>query len=365
MADGAAAEVVSLPPEIMAKVESLHTLQEEYIAKFAEYVAERKALEQRFAAQYAEVFRKRKDVIVGAAETGDAKGIPNFWLQAMQNNRLLCDFIEEQDIPALEKLEDISYELLDDANGFKLVFTFAANDFFSDTTLTKSFIIPNMLGGDEPGSEPAVQKLVGSEIHWKAGKCLTESKKKVTKKVGGKKKTVEKTEPVPSFFRFFDTPDMDALEADALGAEESMALIELINAEIEVGFTLRNKIIPSAVKWFTGEAEDDEDDEDDEYDEEDEDDDEDDDEHDDDEDEDEDEDEDDEDEDKPKGKGGKAGAKGGKPSGKGGKGKKKDDDDDEEDGAAGGSSGLADAFSRGANVSGGDGAAGGQECKQQ
>jgi hypothetical protein len=66
-----------------------------------------------------------------------------------------------------------------------------------------------------------VQKIEGTEIGWKAGKDVTV---KVTKKKGkggkgkGPAKTIVKEEPLPSFFRFFDTPDLehgaDATEED-------------------------------------------------------------------------------------------------------------------------------------------------------
>jgi hypothetical protein len=42
-----------------------------------------------------------------------------------------------------------------------------------------------------------------------------------------------------------------------------LQLYEQVQAEADVGFALRNKIVPDAVNWFTGEAEDDEDDDED------------------------------------------------------------------------------------------------------
>ncbi len=66
-----------------------------------------------------------------------------------------------------------------------------------------------------------MQKIEGTEITWKAGKDVTV---KVTKKKGkggkgkGPAKTIVKEEPLPSFFRFFDSPDLehgaDATEED-------------------------------------------------------------------------------------------------------------------------------------------------------
>jgi hypothetical protein len=87
-------------------------------------------------------------------------------------------------------------------------------------------------------------------------------------------------EPVESFFRFFGTPNMDEDADEDMEPEEVYELNEQIQMEMDVGFEIKNKIVPRAVEWFTGEAveddsddeDDDEDDEDDEGDEEDEDD---------------------------------------------------------------------------------------------
>lgn len=72
-------------------------------------------------------------------------------------------------------------------------------------------------------------------------------------------------EPVESFFRFFGTPNMSDDADEEMEPEEVYELNEQIQMEMDVGFEIKNKIIPRAVEWFTGEAvEDDSDDEDDE-----------------------------------------------------------------------------------------------------
>ena len=81
-----------------------------------------------------------------AASTA-SKGVPGFWLQAMQNHRRVTEYIEEQDCDALEHLEDVAVENAEDFKSFKLIFTFSENEFFTNTTLTKTFVVPNLLGG--------------------------------------------------------------------------------------------------------------------------------------------------------------------------------------------------------------------------
>ena len=52
-------------------------------------------------------------------------------------------------------LEDISCKLHTDDEGFDLTVRFEANDSFSNTVLTKSYIIPN---------ENVIEKIIGTEI---------------------------------------------------------------------------------------------------------------------------------------------------------------------------------------------------------
>ena len=73
-------------------------------------------------------------------------------------------------------LEDISCKLHTEDAGFDLEFKFEANDFFNNTSLTKTYMIPK---------ENVIEKIIGSNIEWKEGKNITE--KKVKKKSKNKK----------------------------------------------------------------------------------------------------------------------------------------------------------------------------------
>ena len=117
------------------------------------------------------------------------------------------------------------------------------------------------------------------EIHWKSGKDLTHATVKKKGKGGkGKGKTITKVESVPSFFRFFESLEFDEEKAHEMDHEEVMAVSRLraacvpvfvstplfaclpaqtyqqMQAEADVGFALKNKIVPNAAKWFTGEV---------------------------------------------------------------------------------------------------------------
>jgi nucleosome assembly protein 1-like 1 len=145
---------------------------------------------------------------LGAA-SDKSKGIEGFWLQALQNQRRISSYIFDHDEEALKFLTNITLEYVDDFQGFKLLFHFAPNPFFDNEVLTKTFNIPDMMGGAS-GGEPSVESLPGTDIKWKAGKNLTVKVIKKTVKKKGKKTTVSKEEPQDSFFAFFDSPDMES-----------------------------------------------------------------------------------------------------------------------------------------------------------
>lgn len=344
----------SLPAYEMKRLDALLELQKKYAEEHAAFVVERKALELKYIEKYNGLTAKRAAILSGAEDpaadvegAAEHKGVDGFWLQAMQNMRICAGVIEKDDEPALKALQDVVLEYLDDFAGFRLVFKFAPNDYFEDATLTKTVHIEHMMGSDVIGQEPSVDKLEGCEIHWKADKNLTVKTEKVTTRKKGKKVTTVKEVPQESFFRFFETVDLDEEVEDNEEMYEKQMQMQM---EAEMCFAIRNKLVPRAAEWFTGEAVDD--DSDDEYDDEDDEDD-----YDEEDDEEEEEDDDDEEEEKPKAKRG----------GKGGKKPKDEDDEDEDDEETEATrAALASAFSKGAKPAAGAPAGDKpQECKQQ
>ena len=72
--------------------------------------------------------------------TPDIKGVPQFWLQVLQNNGFVAQSIFEEDEDALSFLRDIRYsEQEGETEGFTLTFHFAENPYFSNTTLSKTY----------------------------------------------------------------------------------------------------------------------------------------------------------------------------------------------------------------------------------
>eukprot|EP00268_Persea_americana_P066645 TRINITY_DN90_c0_g2_i2.p1 TRINITY_DN90_c0_g2~~TRINITY_DN90_c0_g2_i2.p1 ORF type:complete len:386 (+),score=128.07 TRINITY_DN90_c0_g2_i2:194-1351(+) len=300
----------TLSPKVRKRVEVLRQIQSQHDELEAKFFEERAALEARYQKLYEPLYSKRYEIVNAVVEvegvtneaaeetatedkTTEEKGVPDFWLTAMKTNEVLADEISERDEGALKYLKDIKWCRIDDPKGFKLDFFFDPNPYFKNSVLTKTY---HMIDDDEP----ILEKAIGTEIEWFPGKCLTQKLLKKKPRKGSKNtKPITKTENCESFFNFFNPPQVPE-DDDDIDEETAEELQNQMEQDYDIGSTIRDKIIPHAVSWFTGEAvqgedfEDIEGDDDDDEDGEDEEDDE--------EDEDEEEDEDDDDEDEEEGK---------------------------------------------------------------
>lgn len=223
------------------------------------------------------------NLIGGVKMDENTKGIPEFWSTAMKNVDVLTEMIQEHDEPVLKHLTDINLIFTgktdtDDADmGFVLEFQFSENEHFTNTALTKTYKMKSEPDVDDPFSfeGPDIVTCTGCKIDWKDGKNITQKqvKKKQKHKGRGQTRVVTKTVQTDSFFNFFDPPEVPEDEDDM--DEETEALLA---ADFEIGHYFRERFIPKAVLYFTGEAVDEESDSEDEMDEDEDDDDDDDDE---------------------------------------------------------------------------------------
>lgn len=206
----------------------------------------------------------------------DAKGIPSFWLTAMNNVDTIQDMIQEHDQDILKHLTDIQLSFTSKLNGdenmgFILQFIFAPNEYFTNTTLTKTYVMKSEPEETDPFSfdGPDIVACTGCEIEWNKGKNVTEKvvKKKQKHKGKGQTRIVSKTVKNDSFFNFFNPPEVTAEDEEDMD-DDLQALLE---SDFEIGHFFREQLIPKAVLFFTGEAieEDSDDEDDDSYDEDD------------------------------------------------------------------------------------------------
>uniref|UniRef100_A0AAQ4S3Y3 Nucleosome assembly protein 1-like 1 n=1 Tax=Gasterosteus aculeatus aculeatus TaxID=481459 RepID=A0AAQ4S3Y3_GASAC len=282
----------SLPKVVKRRVNALKNLQVKCAHIEAKFYEEVHELERKYAALYQPLFDKRSEIVKAAyeptdeecewkadeeeeltdemkekakleeekkdEEKEDPKGIPEFWLTVFKNVDLLSDMLQEHDEPILKHLQDIKVKFSDPGQpmSFTLEFLFEANDFFTNTVLTKTYKMRSEPDESDPFSfdGPEIMCCTGCTIEWTKGKNVTLKtiKKKQKHKGRGTVRTVTKTVPNDSFFNFFTPPD-------GKYDEDSEAVLA---ADFEIGHFIRERIVPRAVLYFTGEAiEDDDDDE--------------------------------------------------------------------------------------------------------
>jgi len=264
-----------MPPQMMRRITYLLNLHETTKKSIEDaYFAERAALESKYQSQFREIHNKRAKVIKGemdavideefkkeggvidAATDGPDKivGCPQFWVCAMSQEETVAETLSEEDVDAMEYLSDVKCDSFADGCGFTLSFHFAPNPYFTNDVLTKTYTIPNLLTEDDP----LLDKVEGCEIVWNKGKSLTQ--KEVTKKQrskGGKKagqiRTVTKMERIESFFHFFSPLTL----SENMDEEEAEAMEEAFDRDYDLAQAFRIHLIPDAIAWFTGEANDD------------------------------------------------------------------------------------------------------------
>ncbi|XAR49930.1 hypothetical protein NMG60_11004115 [Bertholletia excelsa] len=253
----------TLTPKVRKRVEVLRELQSQHDELEAKFFEERAALEAKYQKLYEPLYSKRYEIVNGVVEvegnTNEAamdqednkeeeeKGVPNFWVAAMKTNEVLAEEISERDEEALKYLKDIKWCRIDNPKGFKLEFFFDTNPFFKNSVLTKTY---HMIDDDEP----ILEKAIGTEIEWYPGKCLTQKILKKKPKKGSKNaKPIMKTENCESFFNFFNPPQVPE-DDDDIDEDTAEELQNQMEQDYDIGSTIRDKIIPHAVSWFTGEA---------------------------------------------------------------------------------------------------------------
>lgn len=202
--------VENLPANVRRRVAGLKGVQKEHAKLEAQFQEEVLELEKKYFQKFTPLYEKRAKIVNGDTEptkeeieAGEAsdeedeedgmdaekteaeadesiKGVPEFWLSAMKNQVSLAEMITERDEEALKFLTDIRMEYLEKP-GFKLIFEFSPNEFFSNKTISKTYFYQeeNGYGGDF-----IYDHAEGDKIEWQPSKDMTvkiESKKQRNK----------------------------------------------------------------------------------------------------------------------------------------------------------------------------------------
>lgn len=201
--------IESLPPSVRRRVAGLKGIQKEHSKLEAQFQEEVLELEKKYFGKFTPLYERRSTIINGGIEPTEAEveagkedeesdeeeetkeepkkeegeaanGIPEFWLSAMKNQISLAEMITERDEEALKHLTDIRMEYLD-RPGFRLIFEFSENEFFTNKTISKSYFYKDESGY---GGDFIYDHADGSQIDWKEDQDLTlrlESKKQRNK----------------------------------------------------------------------------------------------------------------------------------------------------------------------------------------
>ncbi|XP_042302977.1 nucleosome assembly protein 1-like 4 isoform X2 [Sceloporus undulatus] len=234
-----------------------------------------------------------EDKEAGAAEESSPKGIPDFWFTIFRNVDMLSELVQEYDEPILKHLQDIKVKFSEPGQpmSFTLEFHFEPNDYFTNSLLTKTYKMKSEPDKSDPFSfeGPEIVDCEGCTIDWKKGKNVTVKtiKKKQKHKGRGTVRTITKQVPNDSFFNFF-SPIKAALTTEwrtekrlykkkkrlkHVGSSPKTSSSALLYASVsgdgesldedsectlaidfEVGHFFRERIVPRAVLYFTGEA---------------------------------------------------------------------------------------------------------------
>ena len=190
------------------------------------------------------------------AEKENEKGIPEFWYKCLENCQDIM--INEKDKNILKKLKLIKCTPEENGN-FTLEFFFEPNEYFENEVLKREFIL------DE---DYDIKEIKSDEIKWKSDEVnptIEIKQKKVKNKRTKQIKTVQKKEKIPSFFSSFKNlvkkdgdkakdnekdDDDDDEEGDEMTIEE----------EYDQALQFKEEIIPYAIEYYLGIADDGEDD---------------------------------------------------------------------------------------------------------
>ena len=285
-----------IPRDILRRVKALKNIQLENVKHEIEYYKRIHQLDLEFKKKYDENSERRKRIYLGQYEPTDPecwwldpnedgcmetmemenmniedqretanRGIPDFWLTVFKNanETVLNRTVELVDEPILKHLQDVTVTLPEENTGFSLHFHFAQNEFFSNSVLTKEYELRNGIDRRDPldYDGPEMLRARGCDIDWKddmnPGVKITMKKQKLKGKGGTK--TLLKEEKRDTFFNFFQPPP---ISMDTERADDDDELVAQLDTDFDIGLGIKDKLIPKAVLYYTGEARDPESDED-------------------------------------------------------------------------------------------------------
>jgi len=168
--------------ETQKALEEIDSCQNEIDAMNEKASEEILKVEQKYNLLRRPFFEKRNEII---------GRIPKFWLTAFINHPQISSIIEEDEEDALQYLAKLEVEEFEDIkSGYKIIFHFSENPYFSNPSLCKEFQLGS--SGDPTSSS--------TEIGWKEGYNLTaKAAQRAAAEKGSRKRHLE----TRTFFTWF------------------------------------------------------------------------------------------------------------------------------------------------------------------
>jgi hypothetical protein len=242
-------------PNIQRRINALLNYQAEYFRLRVEFHRQLHDLQYAYNPQFEQIFEQRRKII----DESNTSRLDHFWLTVLKNLDSYDYPIQPRDEICLKYLVDIRCILNPpnaDSTSFTLEFHFSPlNPFFTETILTKNYSIRFEIDESNPYRSydgPEIDQCHGCSITWKPEHNLTIRKrnKRIRNKITGQIEFVQIEKSVKSFFNFFSPP---LIPTDGIYQMTDDDQIHL-EADIEFGLLLKQRVLPRAILYYTGEA---------------------------------------------------------------------------------------------------------------
>jgi len=259
-------------PNIQRRIHALLNYQAEYFRLRVEFHRQLQDLQYLYNPQFEQIFERRRKIIDGSCEPTELEkqinwsnisypnnSLEHFWLTVLKNLDSYDYPIQPRDELCLKYLMDIRC-ILNPPNtkstSFTLEFHFLpSNPFFNETILTKNYSIRFELDDSNPYRSydgPEVDQCHGCVITWRLDHNLTIQKrnKRIRNKITGQIRFVEVEKSIKSFFNFFSPPPIPLDGIHQMTDDDQLHL----EVDIEFGLLLKQRVLPRAILYYTGEA---------------------------------------------------------------------------------------------------------------
>lgn len=246
-------------PDIQRRINALLNNQVEYFRLRVEFYRQLQNLQYEYNPKFEEILEKRRKIIDNSSDqqisqTIHSNSLSNFWLIVLKNLDFYDYTIQSRDELCLKYLHDIRCTV--NSQDFILEFHFLpSNPYFIETILTKKYSIRFQLDESNPYRSydgPEIDQCYGCTITWNLDHNLTIRKrlKRIRNKITGQIRFVRIEESIKSFFNFFSPPISPVNNFNQLTDEEQIRL----ETDIEFGLLLKQRVLPRAILYYTGEA---------------------------------------------------------------------------------------------------------------